>query len=616
MDMASVFAEITKTAPQADGSIFVYGKATGSDLDLDGQRCDPVWLQQAMPEFMKIGNIREQHDSKRAVGKAIDHELKDSGHWIKARIVDPVAVAKTQAGIFTGFSIGIKGPRLEKSTDAPNGLISGGNICEISLVDRPCLPTATLTVCKAAKPGMSLRASDFDAQRMLVRVEELVEKSTDVDHLEAPAPGQTCADCGAAGHLKCADAPELRVTLGDRLGQDTFDALNAKLGDGANFADAVKEVVEDRLPDQDGFGIAESAKVFDREAAKALVAALMKADGGALPPAYGPEQGDIKNAQAAIGIIAQLIISEASEMCDNPAEDVDIELLMQAVQSLRCFQHREQQQAMGADVVNEATVMLGAEPYAVKGSKEPYGDVSYADPGYQDDKKKRYPLDSKEHARAAWDYINKSENAGKYSSAQLTGIKSRIKAACKKFGVEVDAEKGVTMADIEVDTAPEELDKAVSELEADEVQKVADEVPADVEDVADEVEKTDEPDTTKAAVEEDTDGESLVKALSAALEKADSPLRKSFEAIVEAATETTAKSVSDLSERLVKVEQMAVPGGPALRRTEAERATARRKDLVVEAARLKSLAQVSDDPILRRGYATKAAQLEAEVKAL
>ncbi len=75
--------------------------------------------------------------------------------------------------------------------------------------------------------------------------------------------------------------------------------------------------------------------------------------------------------------------------------------------------------------------------------KKPYGDVSYADPGYEDDKKKRYPLDSEEHCRAAWSYINQDKNAAKYSPEQLAKIKARIKSAGKKYGIEFadDAER-------------------------------------------------------------------------------------------------------------------------------------------------------------------------------
>lgn len=69
--------------------------------------------------------------------------------------------------------------------------------------------------------------------------------------------------------------------------------------------------------------------------------------------------------------------------------------------------------------------------------KKPYGDVEYADPGYQKDKKKRYPIDTKEHAKAAWSYINKASNAAKYSADQLAKIKDKIQTALKGFGVQV-----------------------------------------------------------------------------------------------------------------------------------------------------------------------------------
>ena len=62
---------------------------------------------------------------------------------------------------------------------------------------------------------------------------------------------------------------------------------------------------------------------------------------------------------------------------------------------------------------------------------QPYGDVEYADPGYQDDKKKRYPIDTEKHIRAAWSYISKPKNAGKYSADELNRIKDKIIAAWK-----------------------------------------------------------------------------------------------------------------------------------------------------------------------------------------
>jgi hypothetical protein len=77
--------------------------------------------------------------------------------------------------------------------------------------------------------------------------------------------------------------------------------------------------------------------------------------------------------------------------------------------------------------------------FAAKGKtpKKPYGNVTYADPGYQSDGKKRYPLDTETHIRAAWSYINMPKNAKKYSSSQLAAIKARIRAAMKRIGAEL-----------------------------------------------------------------------------------------------------------------------------------------------------------------------------------
>lgn len=62
-------------------------------------------------------------------------------------------------------------------------------------------------------------------------------------------------------------------------------------------------------------------------------------------------------------------------------------------------------------------------------------DVQYADPGYQADKRKRYPLDTEKRVKSAWSYINKDENAAKYGKTQLNKVRGAIKAAMKKLGI-------------------------------------------------------------------------------------------------------------------------------------------------------------------------------------
>ena len=57
--------------------------------------------------------------------------------------------------------------------------------------------------------------------------------------------------------------------------------------------------------------------------------------------------------------------------------------------------------------------------------------MGYADPGFQADGKKRYPLDSEEHIRAAWSFVHQRNNGAPYSEAQLDHIKAKIVAAWK-----------------------------------------------------------------------------------------------------------------------------------------------------------------------------------------
>ena len=74
---------------------------------------------------------------------------------------------------------------------------------------------------------------------------------------------------------------------------------------------------------------------------------------------------------------------------------------------------------------------------AAANPKMPYGDVTYADTGYQDDKKKRYPLDTRAHVRNALSRIGDPTNSGKYNAGDLAKVKAAMRSAAKKFGIHV-----------------------------------------------------------------------------------------------------------------------------------------------------------------------------------
>ncbi|MBI5671171.1 MAG: hypothetical protein HZC41_24505 [Chloroflexi bacterium] len=64
-----------------------------------------------------------------------------------------------------------------------------------------------------------------------------------------------------------------------------------------------------------------------------------------------------------------------------------------------------------------------------------YGDVEFADPVNH-----KYPIDTEDHVRAAWSYINQEDNAAKYDPDEVKLIKDRIKRAAKRFDIEIRAD--------------------------------------------------------------------------------------------------------------------------------------------------------------------------------
>src|SRR6185369_10765627 len=146
------------------GILWVEGKFTGPDLDADGQRMDPTWLKAAIPAYMhgpSGGNVREGHSAQRPIGKAVEVWETDDHSWhMRAKIVDPVAEAKIEHGILTGFSVGVANYGLAKATDAPNGKVCRGDVIEVSAVDRPSLPSALFRMAALNKATGSLDLVD------------------------------------------------------------------------------------------------------------------------------------------------------------------------------------------------------------------------------------------------------------------------------------------------------------------------------------------------------------------------------------------------------------------------------------------------------------------------
>jgi hypothetical protein len=175
------FGNITKAQRNADGTVtFEASKATGPDLDHDGQILDPDWAKGAMADWFRTGaNLREQHQAI-AAGKGLTLESRPDGEYVSGVVVDPVSAMKVDKGVLTGLSVGIKAPRIIKDAEAPNGRVVGGRVVELSLVDRPCNSTCKIVMAKADGAG--------DMQL----VEELVEDQ--LGKADGPTDKGTMAD--------------------------------------------------------------------------------------------------------------------------------------------------------------------------------------------------------------------------------------------------------------------------------------------------------------------------------------------------------------------------------------------------------------------------------------
>ena len=81
---------------------------------------------------------------------------------------------------------------------------------------------------------------------------------------------------------------------------------------------------------------------------------------------------------------------------------------------------------------NTASKIDRREDVNPESGENKYGDVEFADATNN-----KYPIDTPEHVRAAWSYINHKDNAAKYDADEVETIKGRIKKAADKHGVEI-----------------------------------------------------------------------------------------------------------------------------------------------------------------------------------
>jgi hypothetical protein len=192
-----------------------------------------------------LGNVRAMH-GKVAAGKLTQIAFNDEEKAIDvaAKVVDDAEWQKCLEGVYTGFSIGGKyakrwpdeaNPALTRYTAEPS---------EISLVDNPCVPTATFTMVKAdgtteAKPFQRLavlKALLDDASLTIGDLLGLLDEYLPADEAQKLAGTETTTlgDVKSALRKFAAETPVTEAPAGDAPATPPAPA-----GDDANAAEKV-----------------------------------------------------------------------------------------------------------------------------------------------------------------------------------------------------------------------------------------------------------------------------------------------------------------------------------------------------------------------------------------
>jgi hypothetical protein len=237
-----LFAEITKSQENDDGTITVGGYASSEVVDSAGEVIKADAIRDALPDFFKYGSgpLREMHQNI-AAGAVEKAEVQADGRtYIEAIVVDPASVKKVQAGVLKGFSVG--GKCLGRDTAEPH-VITKMRLTEISLVDRPCNPEAVISMYKAEDMNEETKPIAAEPEQFLTK-ENLIKMLNDPEILgllkrEVTDNGDAMPDGGSPKEAEKAENPsELRKSvraLGVKADADDIKKGLYQVSELANF---------------------------------------------------------------------------------------------------------------------------------------------------------------------------------------------------------------------------------------------------------------------------------------------------------------------------------------------------------------------------------------------
>ncbi len=216
----------------------VYGVMSQEVLDKSGEIID---YETAKPEFQKwsaeiyeasqgksYGNVREMHSMSAAglLAEPLVFNDVDKTVGCCARVVDDMAWEKCKTGTYTGFSIGGAYKARWKDSENPEVMRYTPSPVEVSLVDNPCVPTATFE---------AIKADGTIEMRKFKHIEEEATMTTEPTKAEPMQPVQGWQATDGSFHMtkaaalqKNAEIEAEKATAGADAALATLEAVVAK----------------------------------------------------------------------------------------------------------------------------------------------------------------------------------------------------------------------------------------------------------------------------------------------------------------------------------------------------------------------------------------------------
>lgn len=198
---------INKYEEDKDGNLIVEGVVTDGTVDSDRQVVDPAWSGKALEAWMASGpNVRVMHSpALYPAGRGLHVELGDSTHTLKALVVEDTAKKLVRNKVLRAYSVGIANPVIKRDPTgkAPGGIVVGGELAEVSLVDRPANKNCQLTLAKSADSATPWTYGDLDD--LLAKAEK--EAEPDLTKTPEGDAGDGLVDPQEPGHPDDDSAP-------------------------------------------------------------------------------------------------------------------------------------------------------------------------------------------------------------------------------------------------------------------------------------------------------------------------------------------------------------------------------------------------------------------------